>query len=185
MGAAGTRPEWWDAEQAKRPLHLGRYPMEKIKRADTPSTLVLEDEIKRVPKRGDFFKRAQSGDLGEKARRERMRFPMKHPYALGMQPLIQHMVPLQGSREPLQPTGVGGDLSDPQRNADAIKALGYYLGADFVGICEAKPWMYYSHDEIEGKPIPAYHRYAVVMLIDQGYETMEGCLLYTSPSPRD
>ena len=174
MGAAGTRPEWWDAEQAKRPLHLGRYPMEKIKRADTPSTLVLEDEIKRVPKRGDFFKRAQSGDLGEKAKRERMRFPMKHPYALGMQPLIQHMVPLQGSREPLQPTCIGGDLSDPQRNADAIKALGYYLGADFVGICEAKPWMYYSHDEIEGKPIPAYHRYAVVMLIDQGYETMEG-----------
>jgi ferredoxin len=103
-----------------------------------------------------------------------MRFPMKHPYALGMQPLIQSMVPLQGSREKTTPTGIGGDLSDPVRNAQAIKALGYFLGADFVGICEARPWMYYSHDEIEGKPIPAYHRYAVVMLLDQGYETMEG-----------
>jgi ferredoxin len=56
----------------------------------------------------------------------------------------------------------------------AIKALGYYLGADFVGICRAEPWMYYSHDELEGKPIEAYHEYAVVMLIDQGFETMEG-----------
>ena len=185
-GVMGTRPLWWDAKMAERPLHMGRYPMETIARVKQrndnetlaanlrASTLILRDEIVRVPKRGDFFKRAQSGDLGEKAQRERPRFPMKHPYALGMQPLIQHMVPLQGGRDKLQPTGVGGDLSDPQRNADAIKALGYYLGADFVGICRLEPWMMYSHDEIEGKPIAVYHDYAVVMLIDQGFETMEG-----------
>ena len=128
-GVMGTRPLWWDAKQAERPVHMGRYPMEKIPRADEPSTLILRDEIARIPKRGDFFKRAQAGDLGEKAKRERMRFPMKHPYALGMQPLIQQMVPLQGGREKLQPTGIGGDLTNPQRNADAIKALGYYIGA--------------------------------------------------------
>jgi reductive dehalogenase len=174
MGVGGTRPGWWDDEAAKRPLHLGRYPMERIRRVDAPTTLVIADEIGRVPKRGDFFKRAEAGDLGEKPKRERQRFPMKHPYALGMQPLIRHMVPMQGTRTPLAPTGVGGDLSDPQRNADAIKALGHYLGADFVGICRAEPWMYYSHDDVEGKPIPPYHRYAVVMLIDQGFETMEG-----------
>ncbi len=174
MGKGGTRPQWWDSELDKRPLHLGRYPMEKIPRSATPSTLVLANEIQRIPKRGDFFKRAQAGDLGEKARRERMRFPMKHPYALGMQPLIQQMVPLQGGRDKLAPSGIGGDLSDPQRNADAIKALGYFLGADFVGICRAEPWMYYSHDEVAGKPIAAYHDYTVVMLFDQGYETMEG-----------
>ncbi|RJF95195.1 4Fe-4S dicluster domain-containing protein [Noviherbaspirillum saxi] len=174
MGMGGTRPEWWSDELAKRPLHLGRYPMEKIKRADEPTTLVLREEIRRVPKRGDFFKRAQAGDMGAKAQQEKSRFAMKHPYALGMAPLIQNMVPLQGTREPLQPTGIGGDLSDPQRNADAIKALGHFLGADFVGICIAEPWMYYSHDEVEGREIPAYHKYAVCMLIDQGFETMEG-----------
>ena len=173
-GLGGTRPYDWDARLDERALHLGRYPMEKIARTRQPSTLVLADEIRRIPKRGDFFKRAQAGDLGEKTKRERMRFPMKHPYALGMQPLIQQMVPLQGGRDKLTPTGIGGDLSDPQANADAIKALGYFLGADFVGICRAEPWMYYSHDEVEGKPIPAYHDYAVVMLFDQGYETMEG-----------
>lgn len=174
MGRGGTRPVWWDARLERRPLHWGRYPMERIARRDTPTTLVDAASIVRVPKRGDFFKRAQAGDLGEKPKRERMRFPMKHPYALGMQPLIAGMVPLQGTREPLVPTGLGGDLSDYRVNADAIKALGYFLGADFVGICRAEPWMYYSHDEIEGKPIAAYHRYAVVMLIDQGFETMEG-----------
>ncbi len=183
MGVGGTRPGWHYEEEAARPVHLGRYPMELIKRTDEPTTLVIREEIRRVPKRGDFFKRAEAGDLGEKAQRERRRFPMKHPYALGMRPLIEAMVPLQGTRHSLEPTGGtggpvrspgGGELSDPQRNSDAMKALGYFLGADFVGICIAEPWMYYSHDEIEGKPIDAYHRYAVVMLIDQGFETMEG-----------
>ena len=142
---------------------------------DLPATtLVLRDEIRRVPKRADLFTRALAGDLGEKARTERSRFAVKHPLALAMTPLIRALVPLQGTREPLQPTGLGGDLSDPQRNAQAIKALAHVMGADLVGICEAEPWMYYSHDEVEGRPIEPYHRYAVVMLIDQGFETMEG-----------
>lgn len=174
LGIDGTRPGWESDEEELRPMHLGRYPMETIKRVDVPTTLVIRQEISRVAKRGDFFKRAEAGDLGEKPKQEKKRFPMKHPLALGMQPLIQNMVPLQGGREKLQPTGRGGDLSDIGRNADAIKALGYFLGADFVGICRAEPWMYYATDEVEGRPIEAYHEYAVVMLIDQGYETMEG-----------
>ncbi len=174
MGRAGTRPGWEAAELARRPVHLGRYPMERIPRVDEPTTLVLRDEIRRVPKRADLFTRALAGDLGEKPRRERTRFAVKHPLAFAMTPLIRTMVPLQGSREPLTPSPPGAGLADPRRNADAVKALGYFMGADFVGICEAEPWMYYSHDEVEGRPIEAYHRYAVVMLVDQGFETMEG-----------
>jgi ferredoxin len=174
MGARGTRPGFEDDELARRPVHLGRYAMERIRRVDEPTTLVLRDEIQRVPKRADLFTRALAGDLGEKAKAERTRFAVKHPLAFAMTPLIRGLVPLQGTREPLQPTGFGGELSDPQRNADAIKAMAHVLGADLVGICEAEPWMYYSHDEVEGLPIAPYHRYAVVMLIDQGFETMEG-----------
>jgi ferredoxin len=174
MGVGGTRPGFEDAEASLRPVHRGRYPMERIRRVDEPTTLVLRDEIRRMPKRADLFTRALAGDLGEKPKKERTRFAVKHPLAWGMTPLIRNMVPLQGTREPLAPTGFGGDLADPQRNADAIKALAYFLGADLVGLCEAEPWMYYSHDEVEGKPIAAYHRYAVVMLVDQGFETMEG-----------
>ena len=174
MGKAGTRPGWEDAQLAQRPLHLGRYPMESIKRVPEPSTLVLRDEIVRNSKRADLFTRALVGDLGDKAKTERMRFATKHPLAFAMTPLIRNMVPLQGTREPLTPTGLAGDVSDAQRNADSVKALAYFLGADVVGTCEAEPWMYYSHDAEEGKPIAPYHRHCVVMLLDQGFETMEG-----------
>jgi ferredoxin len=170
MGRMGTRPGWADAEEAKRPLHLGRYAMEKIRRVDEPTTAVRRDEIVRMPKRADLFSRALAGDLGERPQRERRRFAVKHPLAFAMTPLIRNMVPLQGGREPL----AGSALADPRRNAQAVKALGYYLGADLVGICRAEPWMYYSHGDEKGEPIDAYHPYAVVMLIDQGFETMEG-----------
>ena len=75
---------------------------------------------------------------------ERRRFAVKHPLAYAMTPLIRNMVPMQGTREPL-----AGPVAptDPKQNADAIKALGYYMGADLVGICRAEPWMYYSHDD--------------------------------------
>jgi reductive dehalogenase len=170
MGTGGTRPGWTEAEENRRPLHLGRYEMERIKRVDEPTTLVLRDEIKRMPKRADLFSRALAGDLGERPQKERRRFAVKHPLAFAMTPLIRNMVPLQGGRDPLQ----GSDLTDAKRNAEAIKALGYYMGADLVGICRAEPWMYYSHGDEAGEPIAAYHPYAVVMLIDQGFETMEG-----------
>ena len=181
MGKMGTRPGWTEAEQAKRPLHMGRHAMERIKRVDAPTTLVLADEIKRMPKRADMFQRALAGDLGAKPAAERRRFAVKHPLAFAMTPLIRNMVPMQGTREPLSGVNAahGADPrrdadADPRRNADAVKALGYYMGADLVGICRAEPWMYYSHDDEKGEPIAPYHPYAVVMLIDQGFETMEG-----------
>lgn len=174
LGRDGTRPGYLEAETANRPLHMGRYAMERIRRVDEPTTLILRDELRRVPKRADFFNRALAGDLGERPRHERGRFAVKHPLAFAMTPLIRGMVPLQGTREPLAPMATALDYGDPARNADWVKALGYYMGADLVGICEAEPWMYYSHEELEGRPIVPYHRYAVVMLIDQGFETMEG-----------
>jgi len=170
MGKPGTRPGWTEAEEDQRALHLGRYAMEKIRRVDEPTTLVVRDAIKRMPKRADLFSRALAGDLGGKPAHERRRFAVKHPLAYAMTPLIRNMVPLQGGREPLG----GSKLADAKRNAEAVKALGYYLGADLVGICRAEPWMYYSHGDEAGEPIAPYHPYAVVMLIDQGFETMEG-----------
>ena len=61
-----------------RPLHMGRYPMEKINRVEVPTTLIT-DNIKRLPKRAGFFVRAFFGDLGPKASKEIRRFITKNP----------------------------------------------------------------------------------------------------------
>ncbi len=159
------------ARRARRRSHQSRYPMEQVRRVDRPTTLILDDEVPRVPKRGAFFERALQGDLGEKSQRERSRFAFKHPLSMSQLRVIRSMVPHQDG----EPTsGVDrGDYADPAANARAIKALAYFLGADLAGICEVPRYAWHSHKE-DGTPIEMYHRYAVVMLIDQGYDTMEG-----------
>jgi ferredoxin len=157
--------------RAKRATHLSAYPMETVKRVDRPTTLVLDDEVPRVPKRAAFFERAARGDLGDKAKRERNRFAFKQPHTSGMMASMRAMVPIQGG-DPNSGADPGA-YGDPAANTRALKSLSYLLGADLTGICEIPNYAWFSHGS-DGNPIEPYHKYAVVMLIDQEFDTMEG-----------
>ena len=159
------------ARRKKRKSYDSRYPMETVKRVDRPTTLILDDEVPRVPKRAAFFERALQGDLGEKAQRERTRFSFKHPLSMSLLKVIRSMVPYQGGET--AHSFDNKDFRNPAENAKAIKSLSYFLGSDLTGICEIPRYAWYSHKE-NGEPLDRYHKYAVVMLIDQGYDTMEG-----------
>ncbi len=172
LGVGGTRSSR-DAELFKnRPFHLGPYPMESLKRVTEPTTLVDTDNVPRSPKRHDMFMRAAMGDLGAKAQKELDGFRMitKSPFGHAMIPVLGGMVPLQYGEEA---STVTQGTDDPVKNAESVKAALYYLGADMVGICEIPEYAWYSHDT-DGSEIEPYHKYAICVLIDQGYETMEG-----------
>ncbi len=145
--------------------------METVKRVDRPTTLILDDEVPRVSKRAAFFDRALRGDLGAKAQRERHRFAFKQPHTAGMMPSIRSMVPLQDG--PLNAAADKNSYADPEANSRALKSLSYLLGSDVTGICEVPDYAWYSHGA-GGEPIEIKHKYAVVMLIDQEFDTMEG-----------
>jgi len=173
---------WWGINGAtsgreharlrKRPAHYSGYPMETLDRVSRPTTLILDDEIPRVPQRANFFMRARAGDLGAKAQREVSRFAFKHPLTHGMMGPLRAMVPHQDDQ--LQRSAAGDRLlSDAPTNTRALHALAYHLGVDLAGICEIPDYAWYSHRP-DGTPCEPYHKYAVVMLIDQGYDTMEG-----------
>jgi len=61
----------------------------------------------------------------------------------------------------------------PEQAADLVKATGYYLGADAMGISRCPDWSWYSHDAT-GAVLEPPHDQAISMIIDQGYNTMEG-----------
>ncbi|MBB5516310.1 reductive dehalogenase [Rubricella aquisinus] len=155
---------------AKRDFAAGAHPFEKLKRVDSPTTYIDEPNVARVPKRTDMFARAQFGDMGKPlqdgakgghyARKAAPSGAQRR--ALGAFVLIQD-----------GPAGDGPRPTDAQRNADAIKAASYFLGVDAVGISRCPDWTWYSHDAI-GEPITPTHDNAISMIIDQGYETMEG-----------
>ena len=169
--------------RAQRQPDLSIYPMETVRRVSKPTTLIHDDEVPRVPKRAEFFTRARAGDLGAKAQREVARFAFKHPLTAGMMHPLRAMVPYQDGElsyqdgeVPHQDGAVASTASalfDPITNTRAIKALSYHLGADLTGICEIPDYAWYSHNA-QGTPITTGHRYAIVMLIDQGFDTMEG-----------
>ncbi|WP_226628366.1 2Fe-2S iron-sulfur cluster-binding protein [Alloyangia pacifica] len=149
----------------------GAHPFERLKRVDAPTTYIDEARVARVPKRADMFARAQFGDMG-KALQEgakgghyaRKAAPSSaQRRALGAFVLNQDGTPDPGGARP----------ADAARNAANIKAASYFLGADAVGISRCPEWAWYSHDAL-GTPIEPPHDQAISMIIDQGFETMEG-----------
>jgi ferredoxin len=171
MGINGATSGRERRRRARRATHLGAYPMETVKRVDRPTTLILDDEVPRVSRRAAFFERALRGDLGAKAQKERNRFAFKQPHTAGMLPSIRSMVPRQDG----EPDGHAdkGKYGDPAANSRALKSLSHLLGADITGICEVPDYAWFSHGA-DGEPIEIRHKYAVVMVIDQEFDTMEG-----------
>ena len=174
-------PRWWLGYRtqknamnrdpfAKRRFHEGPHPFETLKRVDDPTTFIDEARVARVPKRTDMFARAQFGDLGKTVQEGAKNGHYARKAApsaaerrmLGAFVLLQDGLPENGPRP-----------DDAQRNALNIKAASYFLGVDAVGISRCPDWTWYSHDAT-GAPIDPPHDQAISMIIDQGYETMEG-----------
>ncbi len=166
-GAVSGLERW---RRKRRPSHFGPYPVEKLKRIDRPTTHIFDDEVPRIPQRANFYVRAERGDLGKRALKERPRWAYKHPLSQGILGLLWNMVPHQEG-EPAAQKAPGTD--DALANTKAIKALSHYIGSSITGICEIPDYCWYSHRK-DGSVINPYHKYAVVMLVDQGHETFEG-----------
>lgn len=170
LGRRGTRAGLGRLNGDHRALHMGRYPMERIKRVPEATTLIIADEVERVPVRAGGFPRARHGDMGPKFQEDVKVFAYKTPQAQAYIQQIRAMVPHQDGEVSAAPKS---DTTNPGHNAEALKALAYHLGGDMVGVCEVPEYAWYSHNGA-GEKVEARHRYGVVILLDQGYETMEG-----------
>lgn len=156
---------------ARRDYADGPLPFEKLKRVDNPTTYIDEAHVARVPKRTDMFARAQFGDMGKAlqegakggyyVRKTAPSFAQRR--ALGAFTLLQDGEPAPMNDRP----------SDAERNAANVKAASYFLGIDAVGISRCPDWTWYSHDAA-GDPVDPPHDQAISMIVDQGYQTMEG-----------
>ena len=155
---------------AKRNYVDGAHPFERLKRVESPTTYIDEANVARVPKRADMFARAQFGDMGKKNQESATggHYARKSAPSFAQRRVLGAFVLLQDgeSAEVEKPT-------DAERNAANIKAATYFLGVDAVGLSRCPEWTWYSHDAT-GEPLIPPHDQAVSMIIDQGFETMEG-----------
>ncbi|NKB21619.1 MAG: Fe-S protein [Alphaproteobacteria bacterium] len=166
-GAVSGLERW---RRKRRPSHLGPYPVEDLKRVDRPTTLIIDDEVSRVPSRANFYMRTALGDLSEKTKGQANRWSQKQPVAQGIVRPMWGVKPLQ---EGQTAETVASGVSDAEENMKALKALSHYMGSAITGICEIPDYCWYSHDK-RGDPIDPYHKFALTVLIDQGHETVLG-----------
>jgi len=175
-------PAWWLGKgfaksalnrdpYARRDYAMGALPFERLKRRNTPTTYIDEDRVARVPKRTDMFARAQFGDMGKKQQESATGgfYARKCAPAAAERRMLGAFVLLQDGK----PAGTDPRPTDATQNALNIKAASYFIGVDAVGISRCPDWTWYSHDAT-GVPLVPPHDQAISMIIDQGFETMEG-----------
>jgi len=157
---------------SKRRFVDGPHPFETLKREDETTTFIDEVRVPRVPKRTDMFARAIFGDMGKKTQQacRNGQYVRKSAPSMAQRRALGAFVLLQNG--PKNPK-ISESALDAQKNFENIKAMSYFLGVDATGVSRCPDWTWYSHDAV-GDPINPVHDQAISMVIDQGYETMEG-----------
>ncbi|MBO27180.1 MAG: NAD-binding oxidoreductase [Rhodobacteraceae bacterium] len=153
-----------------RDFAMGPHPFEKLRRVDVPTTYIDEPNVPRVPKRTDMFARGQFGDMGEKVQTAMKggHHVTKTAPSAAQRRLLGALILLQDG-----PVAAQRHPIEPQQAADALKAASHFLGADAAGTSACPDWAWYSHDAT-GTPIEPPHDQALSLIVDQGYDTMEG-----------
>lgn len=155
---------------AKRRFVDGAHPFEQLKRVDETTTYIDEENVARVPKRADMFARAQFGDMGKKLQDATVggHYVRKAAPSMAQRRALGAFVFLQDGEPTAHKTRIA-----PKDAAELIKATSYFLGIDAIGISRCPDWAWYSHDA-RGDVLTPPHDQAISMIVDQGYETMEG-----------
>ncbi|MEM7752309.1 MAG: 4Fe-4S double cluster binding domain-containing protein, partial [Pseudomonadota bacterium] len=174
-------PKWWlgyrtqksalNKDPFKHRFYAdGPHPFETLKRVEAPTTFIDEPRVPRVPKRTDMFARAQFGDMGKTLQDNAKggHYARKAAPSMAQRRMLGAFVLLQDG-----PAEGAARPDNAARNAANVKAAAYFLGCDAVGISRCPDWAWYSHDAA-GDPIDPPHDQAISIIIDQGFETMEG-----------
>ncbi|MFH1487616.1 MAG: reductive dehalogenase [Pseudomonadota bacterium] len=145
------------------------YPVHTLKRVDRPTTLIHDDEVRRVDERESGFNRAGRGDFGPRLKKEFFRFVSKHPLSKA---LLQMGFTLRKAVDGEAAPEKAPLPDDPEFMAGHIKETAYFLRADMVGICRLPPYAVYNWSAWHGgEKIELSHKYAVAILIDQDTRT--------------
>jgi reductive dehalogenase len=155
---------------------LGPYPMERLQRVDKP-TIEITENVQRFDDREHGFSKALRGDYGPMVQREFRRFVPKYPVSGAQIDMIAHL----STRKESEAAAHKAPLpDDPQILSRHVKSAGYFFGADVMGICELPQYALYTHYSrvIDNKmvtvPVGIEHKYAIVIVVDQHYKTMDG-----------
>ena len=148
---------------------LDPFPVHVLKRVERPTTLIMDEQVRRVDERENGFIRAARGDYGPVLQKERMRSD-KEPISGALIGMTFHLKTVVDGLVAAQKAPIPEDRTVLTRH---IKELAYFLRTDAVGICELPPYAVFTHRFPNGEPVELKHKYAIAILIDQDWQTAE------------
>jgi reductive dehalogenase len=131
-------------------------------------TIVRTGPIERFDARQMGYARARAGDWGPVLQREIETSQAKEPLATALRDVNRVFPAIRdGEVNPRK-----APLPERAALSRHIKAAARFLKADIAGICELPQWAVYSRDWVRD-PIVCDHRYAVVLVSEWDFGTMD------------
>jgi len=155
------RDEW-----GTRCRRFERFNMSKLKHVDSPTTLITDD-IRKFDPRENAFAKGLRGDYGYAVQRGASRLSGKYPLSAVQDNLLRQLAHMRDSEVATSRAPIP---DNPKILSYHIKCLGYFLGADIIGICQVPQYAMYECD-IHGNPIDIYYKYAIMIVVAQDYQT--------------
>jgi ferredoxin len=171
-----TQSKYHDSKQIKyRDIlynddQLGPFPTQLLKYVDKPTNRIIGPIERRDP-RDSIFGKSARGDLGEKIQEEFMRMTIRYPIGAALGDIQNHINSIRKNRVEVAPHKAPIP-DDPRVLSRHIKSLGCFLGSDIVGIGRLPQSAVYTHDLMEGYPIEAPYKYAIVFIVRKSDKTI-------------
>ncbi len=147
---------------------VGALPTGYFRRVDRP-TNVITDAVHRIDMRDTAYGLATRGEYGPVVQRHMQRtLPEKYPLSAAQKDVVDHLARIAENGVAPQTAPVS---TDPEVLSRHMKAVGYFLKADVVGICHVPTYAYYSHDK-QGRPIEPAYKNAIVFAMRKDWPTV-------------
>jgi ferredoxin len=133
---------------------LGPYPLEKLRRVDSPTT-AYTGKIGRQSRSESGMVKALASETGRRMRESGVMFFDRDPLCSSLSSFQSHLArfplpELAATKAPIP--------NDPRVLTRHIKSLAYFLGADMVGICALPESVVFAEEDV------CDYKYAVVLL---------------------
>jgi len=152
----------------------GSLPMHRLKHVEKPTTLIT-DKIQRIDAREEAHNRAQRGDYGAAVKEGMARLLTRDPLSAAQVDVVRQLASIKDNEVASTKAPI---TEDPVVLSHHLKRLGYFLGADIMGICRLPKYAVYSYDP-DGNPLNLDYPFAIVIVrakelqtvkVSQGYD---------------
>ncbi len=140
---------------------LGPFPTHLLKHVDQPTNRI-PGQIQRKTQQENVFAKAACGEYGENVQKELSRMTMRYPVGAALVDIQNHINSIRNHRVETA-SKMAPIPEDPRVRSRHIKCLGYFLGADIVGIGHLPQSAVYS-THLDGTPLEAPFKYAIVVV---------------------